>query len=451
MGANLGQVTQRMKAALERASDTRALRIGDGVLKETADVLKACFGSAEAIVIADVNTFEVAGRRVLDRLRAAGVTVGELLVFDDPDLHAVFDHVERIEQVLRPTAAIPIAVGSGTINDLTKLAAHRCERAYMVVATAASMDGYTAFGASITRHGSKQTFFCPAPRAVIADLDVIAAAPSDLNAAGYADLAAKVSAGADWLLADALGVEAIDPEAWSMVQSHLRQWVADPAAIRAGRREALLGLTEGLMMTGFAMQWCKSSRPASGADHQFSHLWDMQNHRHHDRIPYHGHKVAIGTLAATRLYEQLLDEPFETLDIAATASRWPTLDAMRVQVAQTHPQADIQAVALQEIAAKYLGHDRLTAILERLQKAWPTLRPQLREQVIPATELQGMLADAGAPSTPEEIGIEPKRLRQSYIAAQHIRRRFTVLDLAVMTNRLTACLDQLFPNLREGG
>ena len=35
----------------------------------------------------------------------------------------------------------------------------------MSVATAASMDGYTAFGAAITKEGYKQTMTCPAPRA----------------------------------------------------------------------------------------------------------------------------------------------------------------------------------------------------------------------------------------------------------------------------------------------
>lgn len=39
------------------------------------------------------------------------------------------------------------------------------------------MDGYTAFGSSITFRGAKQTFNCPAPRAVIADIDLIRGAP----------------------------------------------------------------------------------------------------------------------------------------------------------------------------------------------------------------------------------------------------------------------------------
>src|SRR5207245_10569972 len=134
--------------------------------------------------------------------------------------------------------------------------------------TPASMDGYTAFGASITYQGSKQTFACPAPAAVLADLDVICAAPTQMKAWGYADLLAKVTAGADWLLADALGVEPIHPQAWRIAQGRLRELVAEPEGVRARRPEAIARLVEGLMLGGFAMQAARSSRPASGAEHQ---------------------------------------------------------------------------------------------------------------------------------------------------------------------------------------
>ena len=38
------------------------------------------------------------------------------------------NHVLEVESALRQHLAIPVVVGSGTLNDLTKLAAHRCER-----------------------------------------------------------------------------------------------------------------------------------------------------------------------------------------------------------------------------------------------------------------------------------------------------------------------------------
>ena len=41
-----------------------------------------------------------------------------------------------------------------------------------------------------------------------------------------------------------------------------------------------------------------------------------------------------------------------------------------------------------------------------------------------------MLREAGAAHESEQIGIPPERLRRSYHQAYHIRRRYTVLDLA---------------------
>jgi glycerol-1-phosphate dehydrogenase [NAD(P)+] len=200
---------------------------------------------------------------------------------------------------------IPVAVGSGTINDLTKVASHLNNRQYMVVGTAASMDGYSAYGASITTAGSKDTVDCPAPKVVLADLGVIAKAPKVMNAWGYGDLLAKVVAGADWMLADAAGAEAIIPVAWEFVQDPLRSWVGSPDAIAGSEIGALHHLVNGLLMSGLAMQVTLSSRPASGAEHQFSHLWDMQHHTFNGVAPSHGFKVGIGVLASLALQEYL--------------------------------------------------------------------------------------------------------------------------------------------------
>src|SRR5262249_32716387 len=163
--------------------------------------------------------------------------------------------------------------GSGTLNDITKLAAHRAGRPYMCVGTAASMDGYTSFGAAITKDGFKQTMTCPAPRALLADLDVLARAPSQMNATGYGDLPrdlpAMGPAGAAWLLAAGLEVEPIDRRAWALVQDSLRAWTARPDLLRAGDPQTIAYLFEGLIMAGVAMQISASSRPASGSEHRF--------------------------------------------------------------------------------------------------------------------------------------------------------------------------------------
>jgi glycerol-1-phosphate dehydrogenase [NAD(P)+] len=430
--------------ALSAARETRCLELGSGVLSRTPEVYRQQFGDKPALLVADTNTFAAAGQIVLQAFRRAGHACREPFVFAEPHLYAEHQHVAALEEALRRHDAIPVAVGSGTINDLTKLAAHRAGRQYLAVATAASMDGYTAFGASIACHGSKQTINCPAPTAVVADLDVICAAPAGMNAAGYADLLAKTTAGADWLVADALGVEAIDPTAWAIVQGGLREAVANPAGVRNQDLEALRQLTKGLLLGGFAMQSAKSSRPASGAEHQFSHLWDMQHHLHEGRTPLHGFKVGIGTLAVAGLYEYLLARNLEDLDVASCCAWWPDVASREKKVRSLFSQADLTAVALQESRAKWVDAAGLRRQLETLRRIWPDLKGRLRRQLIPRQELKAMLRAAGAPVEPEEIGISRARLRQAFGQAYCLRRRFTVLDLAVRCGLLEPVLGELF-------
>ena len=165
---NTSKSLQRISIAeaLRAARETRCLELGKGVLGRTPEVFRRQFGDKPALLVADTNTFAAAGQAVQEAFRQAGHACREPFVFTDRKLYAEHKYVTALEEALKGHDAIPVAVGSGTINDLTKLASHRNGRPYLVVATAASMDGYTAFGASITYQGSKQTFQCPAPAAV---------------------------------------------------------------------------------------------------------------------------------------------------------------------------------------------------------------------------------------------------------------------------------------------
>jgi glycerol-1-phosphate dehydrogenase [NAD(P)+] len=435
---------ERLERALRQARDTRRLQISAGARHEVADLFGQLFGDSPSIVIADENTFAVAGQDVYAAMKASGRKCHEPLIFEAEGLYAEHSYAVRIQQALAANDAIPIAVGSGSINDLTKLAAHRCGRQYISVGTAASMDGYTAFGASITFEGSKQTFDCPAPIGVAADLEVIAAAPEGLNASGYADLVAKCPAGADWILADGLGIDAIDPDNWDMVQTRLRYWMAGPEGVKRRDLETLRRLTTALMITGFAMQAACSSRPVSGADHQFSHLWDMEHHTHQGITPSHGFKVGIGTLASLSLYEAVFNLEVEKLDIDRAVNVWPTLSAVEEEIAELFPVAELRRKALLESGEKYIDRDVLRSHLELLKRQWPTIRERLSRQLIPAAEVAEMLAAADCPTRPEQIGISRERLRLSFRKALHIRRRFTILDLVWRANLWDRALDRVF-------
>lgn len=435
----------KIEGALKRTTDTRAVVFGVGTLPRVAELFTELFPGCRAVVVADPNTWRVAGEEVHRTLAEAGIQQDEPHIFTDPSLYAEWRFVEELDGVLVRTDAVPVAVGSGVINDLTKLASHHNGRRYMTVGTAASMDGYTAYGASITKDGNKQTFDCPAPLGMLFDPSIAAAAPAELSASGYADLIAKIPAGADWMLADAVGADPIDPFAFSLVQGDLQEALSDPAGVHAGDVGKTGQLAEGLLLSGFAMQAVQSSRPASGAEHQFSHLWDMEHLRYNGASVSHGFKVGIGTLASTAFFEMLLEAPVETLDIDRCAGAWKSWAETEADIrALFGSDAELVARALKETRDKYVGREGLHEELRRLREAWPELKERIRRQIIPFGEVQRRLRLVGAPYEPEQIGVSRTRFREAFRRIPYMRSRYSVVDVAFRCGWMEQWIERLF-------
>jgi glycerol-1-phosphate dehydrogenase [NAD(P)+] len=439
----------RISDALRGAGDTEQVVIGDGALRAVPEVVQRSFGDAPVVVVADETTWAVAGEAVHRGLTAGGRELLTPHVFPArPVLYADYDTVRTLAASLADHSAVPVVIGSGTLNDLAKRACFELQRPYMTVATAASMDGYTAFGAAITKEGYKQTMTCPAPRAVLADLAILTAAPARMTSSGYADLLAKICAGADWIAADVLEVEAIEPRPWSLVQGPLREATGRPAELHGGDPAAMGGLIEGLIMAGLAMQAAGSSRPASGAEHQFSHLWEMEGLGQHpagDGPPLsHGFKVGLGTVAIAALYERVLARDLAALDVEAAVAAWPAWGEAERRVRAAHTTPGLDEAAVEQSREKYVPAAELRTRLGLLAERWPGLAERLRAQLLGAGELTARLRAAGCPTTPGEIGLTAGRLRSTYRRAQMIRTRFTVLDLADQAGILDACVAELF-------
>lgn len=285
----------RIKDALALASDTKVFQFGEDILKHAPDLFLENFPGKKALIVADGNTWVAAGEKVWSYFKGAGIECRKHL-FGMEEFHADSIYSDEIGAELDEFPSIPVAVGSGVINDLCKLAAFRHNVPYMVVATAASVDGYSSSGASITVDGAKMTIECKAPKVILADTNVLASAPKEMTAAGYADLAAKIPAGGEWMIADLFGTEPIVPEAWKILYEILPEMIADPEGIAAGNPESVGILFAGLTLSGIAMQVAHSSRPASCAEHLYSHWLDMTGHTFNGKLQSHGFQVGVGTL-----------------------------------------------------------------------------------------------------------------------------------------------------------
>jgi glycerol-1-phosphate dehydrogenase [NAD(P)+] len=445
-------VKHLIEKALAYTTDTRECVIAAGAVDCAAKMFTDLFpGKRSAYLVFDPNTWKVAGERVAALLNSSGVECRfHELGADGRPFHAEYRWIDEVRAgylAAFPDSSAPmVAVGSGTVNDIVKRTSEEVGVRYMVVGTAASMDGYTSFGAAITKDGMKQTLSCKAPLGCIVDSRIAAAAPREMTASGYADLIAKIPAGADWMLADAVGSEAIHPVAWELVQDSLRDALKNPEGCASGDIAEVEKLCAGLVMSGFAMQAMNSSRPASGTEHQISHYWDMEDLAFNGLPVSHGFKVGIGTLASTKTLEFLLRFDLAALDIEKTVAAWwpdfASLSATFPKVYGDRP-AHIRRAEL-EMGKKYSTPERLREELSALKRVWPELSRKIKAQLMPFDEVYSKLKASGAPYEPEMIGISRARFRETLAGVPYMRSRYFALDLVERLGLMHELDNELF-------
>jgi glycerol-1-phosphate dehydrogenase [NAD(P)+] len=385
-----------------------------------------------------------AGHRVLRVLRSANIATEEPIVLaETPRLKPRAETARDVGSRLKATAALPIAVGAGVINDVAKYAAHVAGVPYASVPTAASMDGYAASGAAMLDGGFKRTLACAPPIAIVADLDIIAKAPARMAAWGYGDLAGKVIAGADWILADGAGEEALDPTAFALVQDNVKVWLSGSDRIAAHDIEALRGLMNGLLISGFAMQLHGNSRPASGSEHQLAHVWEMDRLTVDGEPAAHGACVGVGTVAMLALYEWFLAQDAPA---AVNQREWNDDDRRRIEaeVQASFPERFLVESAQKEMAAKLARSGARPSRLRTLGAAWPALQARIKSTLIPAATMEQWLSACGAASHPADLGVPLIKLAADYRRARLIRRRYTILDCLEELGWLDRAIEALF-------
>ncbi|MBT8334176.1 MAG: iron-containing alcohol dehydrogenase, partial [Deltaproteobacteria bacterium] len=237
------------------------------------------------MLIADSRTYMVAGEEIRELLADDDFTVQRFIVPDIDGESPVVDSQTKDSLLEECSAAdLYIALGSGVINDLVKWLAFLQHKPYIVVATAASMNGYASANVAATVDGLKVLFHAAAPKAVIATPDILINAPHELSTAGLGDVLAKSVSGADWrvnqfLFGDYYCQFSVD------LLKHLEPiYLKNPQKIRDRDPAGFKALFEALFYSSVAMTITGTSAPASGGEHLISHTLDMlaarDNHAH---------------------------------------------------------------------------------------------------------------------------------------------------------------------------
>jgi glycerol-1-phosphate dehydrogenase [NAD(P)+] len=387
-----------------------------------------------AAIVADARTWDICGRQAEGVLKEAGTGVARVIV---PDRHnggpACDDVTVRalVEQLRGRQPDLVVAVGSGVINDLSKWAAFQLGIPYVVVATAASMNGYSAANVAPTIAGVKVLIEAKPPVAVLAEPAVIEQAPREMTSAGFGDTIAKHQSNADWLLNHALLDEYHCPFCAGIVTDLEPLYLDHPEDIRDGRREAVKGLFEALFWTGLAMTLVGTSAPASGGEHLLSHTLDMMAAVRGESHDLHGRQVGVGTLLSAALYQRVLalDNPVRSLLPPSVEDRFWSVPSV---VAAVRAQYDAKMGRLEPFRQKIAPPG-----------AWDRLRVRLAAEVKSPETIRTWLRRAGAAVSSADIGCSRDRIKSAILHMHEIRKRFTIVDLAWLTGVLPDQADDL--------
>ena len=282
----------------EHLMTTELCVIEAGCLARADEYIKEYGFSGRSAAIYDENTYNAEG---LIRPRA-----DIEIILPAECLHANERGVELLATQIPADCGYLIAVGSGTIHDLTRYCAHERNIPFISCPTAASVDGFCSSVAAMTWHGYKKTFTAVAPRIVLADLRVISKAPMRLSRSGFGDMIGKFIALSDWKISNILTDEYFCHTIYSMTLEATKAVLESADGIAKGDLEAFEHLTYGLLLSGVAMQLLGNSRCASGAEHHISHLIEMQPKALGlSSSALHGEKVGVGTLLACGEYKKL--------------------------------------------------------------------------------------------------------------------------------------------------
>lgn len=320
----------------KHSAPLKAIEVSEHAVEKVADILK---GYSRIFMVADENTYAVAGKRVEELLKESGMlshsfvlpagampnetNIGRVLIEAGTN-RPVFD--------INKFSVLPdyiLAVGSGSVNDICRMVSYRLGLEYGVVGTAPSMDGYVSVVAPLIVGNRKIVYDCTTARHVIIDLNVCAEAPYDLLLAGVGDMICKYIAILDWRLARREVGEYYCETVADKVLEATRLCIESAYQLKDRSVETIRNTVSGLILSGLCIAYTGTSRPASGTEHMVGQTWEVMDVEE-GKVPHlHGIECGEGTFMAISMFKRLYNET-EDMELKAMIGEFlPLFESIR--------------------------------------------------------------------------------------------------------------------------
>ncbi len=420
---------------------TQRLVLEEGLADRMGEQVSALGLSGSCLIVSDRRTHAAAGERLTASLHAFRP---DSLIFTRDDLHADAEAIGRLLQAMAPDPDFLVACGSGTITDTVRYTALRTGKPFIVFGTAASMDGYASGSTPLIVDGFKITYPGKAPLGIFADTGILARAPRAMTAAGFGDVLAKITAMIDWRLAHDVEGEPYCPLIASMVLKAADECLLLADGLAEGEPEACGRLMQVLALTGIGMQMMGTTRPASGGEHQISHLLEIRDIQAHRRGSLHGDKVGIATLIELYLYERLfgsgsLPEQRETM----SAEEWER------EVRRVYGPLAEKALSINDpVPPSGAEWERQKRIIASSMDEYGY--DYIRRYGSRIAAFKGMIGRIGGPVRPDQLGCTSGEAYDAIAFAKEMRPKFSILRIAERFGWLYGLAREIAEGLPEG-
>ena len=368
------------------------------------------------LVICDTNTYAATEELMEDIDDRC-----QVLVLDAEGLQADRQAIRIVENNMEEDIDLILAVGAGTIHDISRYVAHTYKIPFISVPTAASGDGFVTTVATMISDGVKKTVSSVAPICVYADTDIFSKAPQRLTAAGISDLMGKYICLADWKIASLVTGEYLCHETVKLEEKALKTVRSSIQDITEGEEDECEQLMYALILSGLAMQMIGSSRPASCAEHHVTHLWDMEV-INGPLDALHGDKVSVATLLVLEEYKRIAAaitqgrchvKPYKNEDEKLLKETFGKKGVLEEIKTENEPEL------LESISPKHL-EECLGGIAEII------------DELPNEQDMFHLLEKAGCAKTVYDIGLDEAAVLPSLRLATYTRRRLSLLRISKM-------------------
>ena len=195
--------------------------------------------------------------------------------------------------------ALLVAFGGGSVLDIVKYCASRCDKPYITVPSALSNDAVYSCVSRLSVEGKKKSFGVQPPIGIVVDFDVIRNSPRVLLLAGVADIVSNLSALEDWRLSHKITGEPINELAYMLSKESVMPLLRYDGAKCLESDAFMYDLTNAIVTSGLSMIVAGSTRCTSGAEHLISHAIDEY---YPDRSTIHGLQVGWAHMIIEKHY-----------------------------------------------------------------------------------------------------------------------------------------------------